>query len=72
MNFEFSCLNEDFSGHQEEDTDALEFPGSPTGDLDKSAEDREEAIVKAFFNGDPCCTSGLDKRACWTNAGRGP
>ena len=73
LNSEVYSMNEEFSGHQDERDDADDIPDGPIAsvDLDKSAEDgEEEALVRDFFNGEPCCTLGPNKSACWSRAGR--
>lgn len=40
-------------------------------DLDLSVEDKaEQADIDTFFGGEPCCTTGPDKSACWKYFGR--
>lgn len=39
--------------------------------MPKTIEDQEEElIVCEFFSGEPCCTLGPNKSACWSQAGR--
>ena len=65
-------MNEEFSCHQSEQGDANDTADSASAslDLDKSVEDREEAIGREYFDGSPCCTLGPNWSACWTRAGR--
>ena len=64
-------MNEEFTGHDDELSDAFKSSDtSNTVDLDKSVEDQaEEAIIRDFFDKEPCCTLGPNKSACWTQAG---
>ena len=66
-------MNEESSRHQNEQGDADDTAGgaSASGELDRSVEDREEVIVREYFNGSPCCALGPNKGPCWTHAGRG-
>ena len=60
---------EEFSGHLDEQGDAIDTPDEPSAsvDLDRSVEDREEeAVVREYFDGNPCCSLGSNKGACWT------
>lgn len=44
---------------------------SECDDLELSVEDKtEEAHTDAFFNGEPRCTIGLKKSACWHQFGK--
>ena len=51
LNSEFHSMNEEFTGHDDEQSDAFESSDtSNTVDLDKSVEDQaEEAIIHNFF-----------------------
>ena len=76
VNTEVQSMNEEFSGHQNEqvaaDTSADIRPAcaGASVDLEASVEDQEEeAIVHEYF-GSPCCALGPDKGPCWARAGR--
>ena len=71
LNSEFQSMNEEFSGHQDEQDDANDISDGPSTsvDIDRSVEDRDEAVVNEFFNGEPCCTLGPNKNPCWSRAG---
>ena len=58
VNTEIYSMNEEFSGHQnEEDADDCD-----SVNLDRSVQDREEeAIVREYFDGSPCCALGPKK-----------
>ena len=69
VNSEFHFMIEEFSGHVDEQGDANDTPDEPctSVDLDRSIEDRkEEAIISEYFDGNPCCSLGPNKSACWT------
>ena len=69
---EIHAMNEEFFGHQNEheDADDNNDGGCASMDLDRSLEDREEdAIVREYFDGSPCCALGPKKGPCWICAG---
>lgn len=73
VNSEFHSMIEEFSGHVDEQGDANDTSDEPSTsvDLDRSVEDqKEEAIVREYFDGSPCCSLGPNKSACWTLFGR--
>ena len=52
LNSAFQSMNDEFSGHQDEQDDANDIPDCPSSsvDVDRSVKDREEeAIVNEFF-----------------------
>ena len=67
VNSEFHSMIEEFSGHVDEQGDAKDTSDerSVSVDLDRSIEDqKEEAIVCEYFDGNPCCSLGSNKSAC--------
>ena len=69
MNTEIYSMNEEFSGHQSEQKDA--YINSASVDLERSVEVREEeAIVREYFDGSPCCALEPKKGPSWIHAGR--
>ena len=68
VNTEIYSMNEEFSGHQNEQEDADDCDSV---NLDRSVQDREEeAIVREYFDGSPCCALGPKKGPCWIRGGR--
>ena len=75
VNDEVNVANGDFSlggGEEESEQPALEASATSSSvDLDLSVEDmEEEALLKNFFEGDPCCSLGTNKTPCWSYYGR--
>ena len=67
-NTEIDSMNEEFSGHQNEQEDADDCDSV---NLDRSVQDREEeALVREYFDGSPCCALGPKKGPCWIRGGR--
>ena len=67
VNTEIHSMNEEFFGHQSEQKDADD---SASVDLERNVEDREEeAIVREYFDGSPCCALGPKKGPCWIHPG---
>ena len=73
VNSEFHSMVEEFSGHVAEQGDVNDSDDEPStsDDLDRNVEDREEeAIVRRYFDGNPCCSLGPKKSACWSRVGQ--
>ncbi len=70
LNDEVSTANGEFSGEIDHQN-TVAGPSTSLVDLDESVDDEEEQVLlEDFFNGDPCCSLGPDKTACWKLYGR--
>ncbi len=67
VNDEVSTANREFSEEIDHEN-IVAGPSTSTLCLDESVEDKEEE--EDFFDGDPCCSLGPDKTACWKHYGR--